>query len=143
MNAKENRTPLGEIAATRIIANWKGGFVADACIAATQIGLLHSGNMLGYDRAKTILRLNFEANKVDDIHWSTVYGAFQNARTAVISNIELRNRYQPAAANDNNTHRPAPASERAATTAFSQPGNPTRSCRTSHGRAMKRSSSRR
>jgi hypothetical protein len=61
---------MGEIAATKIISDWKGDFVADACIAATQIGLLQSGNMLGCDRATNILRLNFDARKVDDIHWS-------------------------------------------------------------------------
>jgi AAA domain len=102
MNGKENRTPMGEIAATRIISGWKGDFVGDACLAATQIGLLQSGNMLTIDRAKQILKLNFGANKVDDIHWSTVYAAFQNGRTAIISNIELREKYLPAAANDNN-----------------------------------------
>lgn len=92
---------MGEIAATRIIANWKGDFVADACIAATQIGLLQSGNMLGYDRAINILRLNFDARRVGDIHWSTVYQSFQNGRATVISNIELRKQFLPVAANDN------------------------------------------
>jgi hypothetical protein len=90
-----------EIAATQIISTWKCDFVADACIAATQLGLLHSGNMPGYDRAKNILRLNFDLRKVDDIHWSTVYEAFQNGRSTVISNNALRKRYLPAAANDN------------------------------------------
>jgi hypothetical protein len=65
MSAKENRTPLGEIAATRIISAWKGNFVGDACIAAAQLGLLQPGNMLTIDRAKQLLKLNFEANKVD------------------------------------------------------------------------------
>jgi hypothetical protein len=96
----KSRTTPGEIAATRIISAWKGDFVADACTAATQIGLLNSGNMLGYDRATNILKLNFEANKLDDIHWSTIYEAFQNGRSTVISNIEPKKRYFPTA-NDN------------------------------------------
>jgi hypothetical protein len=93
---------MGEIAATKIIAGWKGDFVADACTAAIQIGLLQSGNMLGIDRAKTLLSLNFDMRKVDEIHWSTVWAAFQNGRATVISNIELRKRYLPTVANDNN-----------------------------------------
>jgi len=91
---------MGEIVATRIISDWKGTFIADACVAATQIGLLQSGNMLAIDRAKNILRLNFEAKEIDDIHWSTFYDAFQNGRSTVVSNIELRKRYLPAP-NDN------------------------------------------
>jgi hypothetical protein len=101
MSAKENRTPMGEIAATQIISKWKGDFVADAWIAAAQLGLLQSGNMLSLDRAKQILKLNFEANKVADTHWSTVYQMFQSGRGEVTANIELRNRYLPVASNDN------------------------------------------
>jgi hypothetical protein len=74
----------------QILSAWKGSFVADACIAATQIGLLNSGNMIGFDHAKTVLKFHFDARKIDDIHWSTVYQAFQNGRSTVISNIELR-----------------------------------------------------
>jgi hypothetical protein len=106
MNAKaKSRTPDGEIAATGIVNDWKGNFVGDACIAATQIGLLCSGGppMLSYDRAMTILRFHFDFLKVDDIHWSTVYGSFQNGRSTVISNIELRKRFLPAAASNDNT----------------------------------------
>jgi hypothetical protein len=100
-NSTKTKTPMGEIAATRINSAWKGNFVGDACIAATQIGLLQSGNMLGYHRAVNILRLNFEANRLDDIHWSSVYQAFQNGRSTVISNLELRKRYLASATNDN------------------------------------------
>jgi hypothetical protein len=98
---KMSERSMGEIAATRILSNWKGSFVGDACIAATQLGLLQSGNMLGEDHAKRILKFHFEVHKVDDSHWSTVYDAFQNGRSTVISNIELRKRCLPAA-NDNN-----------------------------------------
>jgi hypothetical protein len=103
MNAKsKSTTPDGEIAATSILNNWRGNFVADACIAAMQIGLLQSGNMLGLDRAKNLLRLNFDVRKIDDIHWSDVYQSFQQGRSTVISNIELRKRYLVGtAANDN------------------------------------------
>jgi hypothetical protein len=107
MSTKANTTSpasekaLGERAVDQILLAWKGDFAGDACIAATQIGLLHSGNMLGYDHAKTILKFHFGVRKVDDIHWSTVYQAFQNGRATVVSNVELRNRFFPAAANDN------------------------------------------
>jgi hypothetical protein len=57
--------------------------------------------MLSYDRAMCILKFHFGDRKLDDIHWSTVYDAFQNGRAAVITNIELRKRFLPAAANDN------------------------------------------
>ena len=57
--------------------------------------------MLGYERAKNILKRNFEAKTVDDIHWSTVYQAFQTGRATIVSNVELRKRYLPVAANDN------------------------------------------
>jgi hypothetical protein len=105
MNTATNETncrPLGEVAVARINSAWKGNFVADACIAATQIGLLQSGNMLSCERAKNILRLNFEARQVDVIHWSTVYQAFQNGRSTVISYLDLKKRYLPTAGNDNN-----------------------------------------
>jgi hypothetical protein len=95
------RNPDGETAARKILSAWKGDFVADACIAATQIGLLHSGCLLGYDRAKEILLEEFNRRKVDDIHWSTVNDAFQNGRSAVISTTQLKERYFPVAANDN------------------------------------------
>ena len=77
MSTKANTTSpasekaLGERAVDQILLAWKGDFAGDACIAATQIGLLHSGNMLGYDHAKTILKFHFGVRKVDDIHWSS------------------------------------------------------------------------
>jgi hypothetical protein len=73
----KSKLPMGEMAARPIISNWKGDFVGDACIAATQMGLLCSGNMLSYDRAMFILRFHFDARKVDDIHWSTCTSLFK------------------------------------------------------------------
>jgi len=73
---------IGENAARNILSAWKGKHVADACIAATQIGLIHSGGLLAYNRAKDILMAGFEVRLIDDIHWSTVNEAFQNGRNS-------------------------------------------------------------
>jgi hypothetical protein len=80
----------GEIYATRVLSDWKGNNVADACIAATQLGLIHSGSLLAYYRAKEILREEFDRRKVDDVNWSTVNDAFQNGRSAVISRAKCK-----------------------------------------------------
>jgi AAA domain len=91
----------GEAAALIILSKWKGDHVADACIAATQIGLLHSGGLLSYNRAKDILKSNCDVRSVDEVNWSVVNEAFQNGRSAVISTAELKKRYPPVPANDN------------------------------------------
>ena len=96
----------GEIAAKVVLASWKGTHVADACIAATQIGLIHSGGLLSDGRARDILKVGFNVRLVDDIHWSTVNEAFRNGRSSVINSTELRNRYLPAPANDNEFFEP-------------------------------------
>ena len=73
---------IGENATRNILSAWKGKHVADACIAATQIGLIHSGGLLAYNRAKDILMAGFEVRLIDDIHWSTVNEALQNGRNS-------------------------------------------------------------
>src|ERR1700722_5989872 len=106
MNAQaKSKTPDGEIAATTILNDWKGDFVADACLAATHLGLLCSGGppMLSYDRAMTILRFHFDFRKIDDSHWSTVYQSFQNGRSELTTNDELRKRFLPPIASNDNT----------------------------------------
>src|SRR3982074_239655 len=95
------KNSFGETYARKVLSDWKGNHVADACIAATQIGLIHSGSLLGYYRAKEILREEFDRRNVDDVNWSTVNDAFQNGRSAVINPTQLRERFYPAAANDN------------------------------------------
>jgi hypothetical protein len=95
------KNSIGETYARKVFSDWNGDHVADACIAATQIGLLHSGGVLGYHRAKELLKSGFEAKAIDDIHWSTVNEAFQTGRCAVISPTQLRERFYPTAANDN------------------------------------------
>jgi len=93
---------IAESYGRKILSDWRGTHVADACIAATQIGLVHSGGAMGYYRAKDLLKKGFEDHGVDDIHWSTVNDAFQNGRSAVNNPSELRARFfPPAAANDN------------------------------------------
>jgi len=98
---------IGETCARKVLSDWQGTHVADACIAATQIGLIHSGGVLGYERAKTILREEFDSRKVDDVNWSTVNEAFQNGRGSVVSAAQIKERFYPRAVNDN---RPTPLS---------------------------------
>lgn len=98
--ASKPKNSIGEDAVRKVLALWKGSHVADACIAATQIGLLHSGGLLSYRRAKDVLKSNFSVRSVDDVNWSTVNEAFQNGRSAVVSTAELKARYFPVGAND-------------------------------------------
>jgi len=79
------KNSIGETYARNVLSKWTSNHVADACVAATQIGLIHSGCLLGYDRAKEILTDGFKFRKVDDVNWSVVNEAFQNGRSAVIS----------------------------------------------------------
>jgi hypothetical protein len=116
LNVKESvatkpKNSFGETYARKVVSDWKGSHVADACIAATQIGLIHSGGVLGYERAKAILREEFDIRKVDDVNWSVVNEAFQNGRAAVINPSQLRERFYPPTANDN---KPMPPSKFAA-----------------------------
>jgi hypothetical protein len=105
------KNSVGETYARKVLSDWKGNHVADACIAATQIGLIHSSCLLGYERAKDILRDEFNSRKVDDVNWSVVNEAFQNGRSAVISPSELKTRFAFVVANDN---KPKPTSGYAA-----------------------------
>jgi AAA domain-containing protein len=93
----------GEDYVRTVLSHWTGSHVADACIAATNLGLIHSGGALGYYRVRDILLEEFELRKVDDVNWSVVDQAFQNGRSAVISTNELKDRFSRAHANDNNT----------------------------------------
>lgn len=91
----------GEDYVRTVLSDWTGSHVADACIAATNLGLIHSGCAIGYYRARDILVEEFELRKVDDVNWSVVDQAFQNGRSAVISTNELKERFSRAHANDN------------------------------------------
>src|ERR1700730_18045169 len=93
------KNSIGETFARKVLSDWNGTHVADACIAATQIGLIHSGGGFGDERAREILRKEFDKRKVDDVNWSVVIEAFRNGRSAVISATELRERFYGA--NDN------------------------------------------
>jgi hypothetical protein len=105
--ATKPKNSIGETYTRKVLYDWKGNHVADACIAATQIGLIHSSSLLGYERSKEILREEFDFRKVDDVNWSVVNEAFQNGRSAVISPAEIRKRFSFAVANDN---KPKPTS---------------------------------
>jgi hypothetical protein len=99
--ATKPKNSIGETYARKVLSNWRGNHVADAIIAATQLGLIHSGGVLDDERARQILREEFDSRKVDDVNWSVVIEAFRNGRSAVISTAQLRERFYPAAANDN------------------------------------------
>jgi hypothetical protein len=96
------RNPDAEIALRKVLSEWKSDFVADACYAATHLGIFHSGGWLGLERAKEILLEEFDLRKVDDIHWSTVHAAFQNGRDTVTTPAELRAKYLPVAVTNDN-----------------------------------------
>jgi hypothetical protein len=105
--ASTPKNSIGETYARKVLSAWNGTHVADACMAATQIGLIHSGGVLKYERAKIILREAFDLRKVDDVNWSVVNEAFQNGRSAVINPAQLKERFSPAPANDNKMQLPA------------------------------------
>lgn len=98
--ARPKESPSEDYVRT-VLSNWTGSHVADACIAATNLGLIHSGGAIGYYRVRDILLEEFEQRKVDDVNWSVVDQAFQNGRSAVISTNELKERFSNAHANDN------------------------------------------
>jgi AAA domain len=109
--ATKPKNSIGETYARKVLSDWEGTHVVDACIAATQIGLIHSGGALGDERARQILREEFDSRKIDDVNWSVVIESFRNGRSAVINPTQLRERFYPAAVNDN---KPKPASDVAA-----------------------------
>jgi hypothetical protein len=53
--ATKPKNSIGETYARKVLSDWQGNHVADACIAATQLGLILSGCGLGYERVKEIL----------------------------------------------------------------------------------------
>ena len=102
-----NPKPLpGEAYARKVLSEWNGNHVGDACIAATQLGLIHSGGGFGDERARQILREEFDSRKVDDVNWSVVIEAFRNGRSAVINPTQLKERFCPTPANDNSLKLP-------------------------------------
>jgi hypothetical protein len=106
LKVKENvatkpKNSIGETYARKVLSNWNGTHVADAIIAATQLGLIHSGGVLDDERARQILREEFDSRKVDDVNWSVVIEAFRNGRSAVISPTQLKERFYPDVANGN------------------------------------------
>ena len=44
----EPKTSIGETAARKVLSDWKGKHVVDACNAATQIGLIYAGGVLHF-----------------------------------------------------------------------------------------------
>jgi hypothetical protein len=95
------KTLDGEKAASKVISEWNTTYVSDACNAANQIGSIHAGGLLSYDRAKNLVEINFDIKKVDPKHRSTVHGAFENGRCTEISLQEVKDRYFPSHDNDN------------------------------------------
>src|SRR5947209_4893475 len=95
------KNPYGEAAAKQIIAKHNGIHFLDVCAIATEIGAVHSGCDLSDKRAREIVLQEFNRRKIDDLHWSTVHEAFLNGRASVITTVQLRERYSPVAANDN------------------------------------------
>jgi len=95
------RNTISETYVRKILADWHGNHLADACTAAMNIGLVHSSGLLSFDRAKEALSKGLIDHGVDDLHWSTVNDAFQIGRCSVINPSEVKARFFPPAANDN------------------------------------------
>ena len=95
------KTSIGETAARKVLSDWKGKHVVDACNAATQIGLIYAGGVLhskpGQRHFEIWLRCTIDQAR------QLVGGqrSVSNGRSAVISTTEIRDRYVPVAANDN------------------------------------------
>jgi hypothetical protein len=49
---------IGETYARKVLSDWNGTHVADACIAATQFGLIHSGGALKDDVPDRFFRMS-------------------------------------------------------------------------------------
>jgi RecA-family ATPase len=98
--ANEAMYERAEFAIAKIGTKWKGKSELAAVTAAAETGRL-SGKLIGYDRAKMFVRTGFTVRQVDEKHWQTVSGAFQNARGTLSTYAELWEEYFSAAANDN------------------------------------------
>jgi hypothetical protein len=70
--ADKPKNSIGETYARKVLSNWNGSHVADACIAATQLGLIHSGGALKDERARQILQEEFDYRNVDSVNWSAL-----------------------------------------------------------------------
>jgi hypothetical protein len=95
------RNSIAETYGRKVLSDWRGNHLSDACGAAINLGMLHSSGVLGYERSKEILQQGLSDRGVDDIHWSTVNDAYQIGRCSVINPTEARQRFFPVAANDN------------------------------------------
>jgi AAA domain len=91
----------GELAARTILGQWKGSALADACVAALQLGLLNAGNLLAYHRCRQLLQANLDLHKVNEDRWPEVMSVFHQGRDTIITRSEVWSRYIPNPANDN------------------------------------------
>ncbi len=114
--------PNGEAAAKQILDRWKGDHFADACTAATEIGMIHSGCWMTDGRAREIIRTEFNRRKINDLHWSTVHAAFINGRDSVITTAQLKARYFPAPVADNDNEPADSPTSRDSLSALTDPG---------------------
>ncbi|MDH2354894.1 AAA family ATPase [Bradyrhizobium sp. SSUT112] len=91
----------GEVAARTILGQWKGPALADACVAALQLGMLNAGNLLAYHRCRQLLESNLDLHKVNQDRWPEVLSVFHQGRDTIITRSEVWSRYIPKPANDN------------------------------------------
>jgi hypothetical protein len=92
---------LPRLALSAIHSAWKGSGVTAAATAALDIGMLVAGNILGWDEAKQAVERGCVVRLVDEKYLSTVYEALQSGRASLVSHADLRERFKPVAANDN------------------------------------------
>jgi hypothetical protein len=67
VNEAKPKISIGETCVAKVLSDWKGDHVADACIAAIQIGLIHSGGVLSDARARQIIKDGFDSRNIDDV----------------------------------------------------------------------------
>ncbi|WP_050044738.1 AAA family ATPase [Bradyrhizobium sp. LTSP849] len=91
----------GEVAARTILGQWKGPALADACVAALQLGMLNAGNLLAYHRCRHLLEVNLDLHKVNEDRWPEVLSVFHQGRDTLITRSEVWSSYVPKPANDN------------------------------------------
>jgi RecA-family ATPase len=101
---KDTAFERGEFVLNKIAAQWSKSnkSISAAITAASETGRAHAGNLVDYEKAESFIERGFKVRLLDQIHWSEVYGAFQNGRGSLVTNAELQEQYFPAAANDNN-----------------------------------------
>jgi hypothetical protein len=102
--------PVGEPAIQQILAKHPANHFIDLSNIANEIGVVRSVSGLSDERARETVLDEFNRRKIDDIHWSYVHGAFLNALGCVTTLTDIRDKYRPLLASNDNEQQEAPTS---------------------------------